>query len=87
MARRGFVALSVEYGRRSCLRADGSGWIVVNAADCDVSSADHCWFGRSSCGASAISLEPKWIEPSSDKLFALETNADWVAETALRPGA
>jgi hypothetical protein len=72
-------------GRSACLRADGSGWIVVKAADCQLSSADHCWFDRTSCGAAAISLEPNWIAASSDKPFALEANADWVAETALRP--
>ena len=72
-------------GRSSCLRADGSGWIVVRASDCVTSSADHCWFDRTSCVASEIALEPNWIDPASTEEFALEANADWVAETAARP--
>jgi hypothetical protein len=72
-------------GRSSCLRADGSGWVVVKKDDCVESSADHCWFDRTSCGASAITLEPNWIDPASAKAFALESNADWVAATARRP--
>lgn len=72
-------------GRSSCLRADGSGWILVTKSDCVTSSADHCWFDRTSCTASAITLEPNWIDPKSSKAFALEANADWVAETTRRP--
>ena len=70
-----------------CLRADGSGWIIVRKSQLalpDVSSADHCWFDRQSCGASTIMLEPNWIDPASDKPFALESNADWVATTVRR---
>jgi hypothetical protein len=72
-------------GRSSCLRADGSGWILVKASDCTTSSADHCWFDRTSCGASEITLEESWIDAGSTKPFALELNADWVAQTARRP--
>lgn len=70
-----------------CLRADGSGWIIVRAADLAMpatSTADHCWFERQSCAASAIALEPNWIDHQSDKPFALERNADWVARTTRR---
>jgi len=63
----------------------GSGWILVRRSDCVSSSADHCWFDRSSCVASAITLEPNWIDPASTKAFALGANADWVAETLARP--
>ncbi len=72
-------------GRTSCLRPDGSGWVVVRAADCVTSTADHCWFDRRSCGDSAITLEPNWIDKASTKPFALELNADWVAATTRRP--
>jgi hypothetical protein len=72
-------------GRTECLRSDGSGFIIVEQADCVTSSADHCWFDRRSCGDSAITLEPNWVDKSSTKSFALESNADWVAATALRP--
>jgi hypothetical protein len=72
-------------GRGECLRGDGSGWIIVRAADVVVSSADHCWFDKASCLDSAEMLEPSWIDPASTKPFALERNADWVAATAQRP--
>jgi hypothetical protein len=72
-------------GRSQCLRDDGSGWIIVRAKDVVTSSADHCWFDKTSCTDSAVMLEPNWIDPASTKAFALEINADWVARTARRP--
>jgi hypothetical protein len=72
-------------GGSECLRSDGSGFVIVRAADCVTSSADHCWFDRRSCGDGAITLEPNWTDPVSNEAFALETNADWVAETVARP--
>jgi hypothetical protein len=71
-------------GRSECLRPDGSGWIIVRRADCEVSSADHCWFDRKSCLDGMASLEPNWVDPASTKPFALELNADWVAATVRR---
>lgn len=71
-----------------CLRANGSGWIIVRKselADPATSSADHCWFDRPSCSANTITLEPNWIDPNSDKPFALERNADWVAGMVAAP--
>ena len=70
-----------------CLRDDGSGWIIVRKsalAQPDVATADHCWFDRPSCGAAMVMLEPSWVDPESDKPFALEKNADWVARTVRR---
>jgi hypothetical protein len=71
-------------GRAECLRNDGSGWILVRHADVVTSSADHCWFDKRACTDSAETLEPNWIDPASTKAFALESNADWVAQTARR---
>jgi hypothetical protein len=68
-----------------CLRPDGSGFIVVRKSACVTSSADHCWFDRRSCVDSAITLEPHWFDASSTELFALESNADWLAATLVRP--
>jgi hypothetical protein len=48
------------------------------------SSADHCWFYKSSCGASGFRLEPTWTDPASTRSHALEPNADWVAATVRR---
>jgi hypothetical protein len=70
-----------------CLRTDGSGWIIVRASELampDTSTADHCWFDRPSCSATSVVLEPNWVDPLSDKAFALESNADWVAIRARR---
>jgi hypothetical protein len=71
----------------SCLRQDGSGWIIVRKrelADPAASSADHCWFDKRTCLDSAIVLEPSWVDPSSTRAYALEPNADWLARTARR---
>lgn len=72
-------------GRKECLRSDGSGWIIVQRADCQNATADHCWFDRKSCSDTNIVLEPNWVDPASTKAFALERNADWVAGTVRRP--
>jgi hypothetical protein len=81
----GFTAAECpDDGRNSCLRSDGSGWIIVSKADCQLTSADHCWFDKKSCLDSTETLEPNWSDPASTKPFALEPNADWVAKTALR---
>jgi hypothetical protein len=72
-------------GRKECLRADGSGWIIVQRVDCRTSTADHCWFDKRACTEAALTLEPNWIDPVSTKPFALERNADWVAGTIRRP--
>ncbi len=72
-------------GRSECLRPDGSGWIIVRRADCQSSSADHCWFDRPSCLDPQVALEPSWVDPTSPKPFALERNADWLALAATLP--
>lgn len=82
----GFTAAECpDDGRSDCLRADGSGWIIVRKAECQTSSADHCWFDRVSCLDSATTLEPNWVDPASTRPFALERNADWVTATTRRP--
>jgi hypothetical protein len=72
-------------GRKQCLRADGSGFIIVQTADCQLTAGDHCWFDKLSCTASGETLEPNWIDPKSTKPFALEPNADWLTRTLQRP--
>ena len=71
-------------GRSECLRADGSGWILVRESACETNSADHCWFDKANCIANAVTLEPAWVDADSTAPFALEANADWVAATATR---
>jgi len=71
-------------GRKQCLRSDGSGWILVTKAQCQVTSADHCWFDKKTCADAAETLEPSFIDPASTAPFALEANADWVAATVRR---
>jgi len=72
-------------GGSECLRPDGSGFAIVRKSDCVTSSADHCWFDRRACSNNVIELEPNWTDKASTKRFALESNADWVAETVARP--
>jgi hypothetical protein len=72
-------------GRKQCLRSDGSGWILVQRSQCRVNTADHCWFNKVSCGDSAETLEPNWVERDGTAPFALDANADWLAQTAARP--
>jgi hypothetical protein len=82
----GFAASECpDDGRSECLRADGSGWILVRQSACELNSADHCWFDKASCLASAVTLEPAWVDPASTAAFALEANADWIAATVARP--
>ncbi|MEV0296975.1 hypothetical protein [Nocardia sp. NPDC050710] len=71
-------------GRSQCLRGDGSGWVIVRKADVET-SADHCWFYRRSCSDSEGFLEPSWIDRKSTRPYAIEPNADWVAQTARKP--
>jgi hypothetical protein len=69
-----------------CLRENGSGWVIVRKADLADpvgSTADHCWFYKASCGAPSFRLEPSWVDPLSERAYALEGNADWLAATAL----
>jgi hypothetical protein len=75
-------------GASTCLRADGSGWIIVRKAelaDPASSSADHCWFAKRACLDSATALEPSWTDRASTRAYALELNADWLARTARTP--
>ncbi len=71
-------------GRKECLRADGSGWIIVQQKDCLVTSADHCWFDKKTCLDTPETLEPNWVDATSTKPFALDLNADWVSATLSR---
>lgn len=71
-------------GRSHCLRADGSGWIIVRKADV-ATSADHCWFYRHTCWSAETFLEPSWTDPASTKPYAIAPNADWVATVARSP--
>jgi hypothetical protein len=72
-------------GRKQCLRADGSGFIIVQTAACQLTAGDHCWFDKLSCTAAGETLEPNWIDPKSTEPFALESNADWLVRTLQRP--
>jgi hypothetical protein len=71
-------------GRDQCLRANGSGWIIVRKSQCRLTSADHCWFDKRSCAANDETLEPTWTARDSTAAFALDANADWLARTALQ---
>jgi hypothetical protein len=72
-------------GRSSCLRADGSGWVLVRKFACQESAADHCWFDKRNCAAMSETLEPSWVDADSTYPFALESSADWLAYTLRSP--
>ncbi len=81
----GFGDGECEPTAKQCLREDGSGWIIVQRQDLalpELSMAGHCWFDKRECAATMVHLEPNWADPTSNKPFALESNADWVAKTA-----
>lgn len=71
-------------GRSQCLRADGSGWIIVRKADVQT-TADHCWFYRYTCSSAETFLEPSWTDRGSTKAYAIEPNAEWVAKVVRSP--
>jgi hypothetical protein len=68
-----------------CLRRDGSGYIIVRASQLENPAADagHCWFDRATCSGNLI-LEPTWVDPASDRPYAIAPNADWLASAATR---
>lgn len=71
-------------GRSHCLRADGSGWVIVRRSEVQT-TADHCWFYRHTCWAAETFLEPSWTDRRSTKPYAIEPNADWVAQVVRSP--
>jgi hypothetical protein len=84
----GLTPAECPAGASTCLRADGSGWIIVRKAelaDPASSSADHCWFAKRACLDSTVVLEPSWTDRASTRPYALELNADWLARTARTP--
>jgi hypothetical protein len=67
-----------------CLRADGSGWILVQPSELDpVRTADHCWFDNLSCTASGERVEPNFATGTSR--ISIASNADWLARAAATP--
>jgi len=73
-----------------CLRADGSGWIMVKQSQLTNPSlpfysqngADHCWFFTRACDTGDV-LEPKWT-PDATYPFSLAATADWLASAAVK---
>lgn len=66
-----------------CLRADGSGWVLVRQTQMAQNQADHCWFGKLSCSATAENIEPNWY-PSASYAFSLAPSAAWLAGVAVQ---
>lgn len=72
----------------SCFGSDGQGWIIVRKSQLatvngEAPSADHCWFDRRKCLTYQVTLEPTWLQ--GDAGYALEPNADWLAQRARMP--
>ncbi len=74
----------------SCLRSNGSGWVLVEDADVDDGHADHCYFvgadangNEVGCTTSPASFDSSWAPPAAEP-WSLATNLDWLAQFADR---
>jgi len=61
----------------NCLQSGGSGWYVVQNAQAQDGSADHCYMRASGdCGGSENSLDAGW--QSGSEPWGLNANLDWL---------
>jgi pimeloyl-ACP methyl ester carboxylesterase len=65
---------------QQCLRANGSGWVIVHAVP-GVIGDDHCWFQADGC-TTRRAVAPGFAKPGSTAQYAIDVNADWLAATA-----
>lgn len=70
----------------SCLRPDGSGWLIVRNAEMADGWADHCWMQYKAnstptdhwgCSLNSV-FDPSWIPPRTEP-WSLDVNLDWLA--------
>ena len=70
--------------KNQCLRADGSGWILVQADEVvPRRNPDHCWFFRLNCLQASDFEEVNYISGSSR--ISINANADWLVKAASTP--
>jgi hypothetical protein len=72
----------------TCLRPDGSGWVLVENAQVEDGHADHCYFvgpdangAEVGCSTKALDFDHGWKPPASAP-WSLTTNLDWLAQFA-----
>lgn len=72
------TGLSCASGATSCLRSDGSGWIIVLNNQVQDGSADHCYMRASGgCSGSQNSLDQGWANGTA--AWELNPNLDWLS--------
>ncbi|MFL6648159.1 MAG: hypothetical protein ACJ8J7_01760 [Sulfurifustaceae bacterium] len=72
------TGLSCGTGATSCLRSDGSGWIIVLNNQVQDGSADHCYMRASGgCSGSQNSLDQGWANGTA--AWELNPNLDWLS--------
>ena len=70
--------------QNQCLRADGSGWIIVQADELSPRRPpDHCWFYAMSCSQRSSFEEANFI--GGDARISINANADWLVKAAAMP--
>lgn len=67
---------------KQCLRADGSGWVIVQAVD--GLTGGHCWFMKNGCYGD-YSPAAAFLTRGLDKPYSLAANIDWLVRTFDRP--
>ena len=62
----------------SCLRQDGSGWVLVRQNQIS-NTADHCWFFATACDGTPH-IEPTWWDASAPPMYdySLLPNINWL---------
>ncbi|HEX8114206.1 MAG TPA: hypothetical protein VF516_41035 [Kofleriaceae bacterium] len=71
------TGLSCGSTATNCLQSNGSGWYIVQNAQVQDGSADHCYMRRSGdCGGSQNSLDANW--QSGTDVWELGANLDWL---------
>lgn len=72
------TGLSCGTGATSCLRSDGSGWIIVLNNQVQDGSADHCYMRASGgCSGSQSNLDQGWANGTAS--WELNPNLDWLS--------
>ena len=63
----------------TCLRENGSGWIVVGDAEVTDGTADHCYMGNipedSTEGGCQVAMDPVWL---GSAIWGLEKGAEFL---------
>jgi predicted esterase len=68
--------LACDKGQTTCLRDNGSGWVIVLNSQVEDGRADHCYQRVGGCFSSENVLDAGW--ENGDDPWELNTNLDWL---------